>query len=291
MARVLYSLCQYAHLASVDLAKSNYIDDKPIEAIATQYAAMKAAAAQFFLVKHVRLSDYFLTFASASKLAMQLKKDQPPWPKNADKYGVIIAVADEVSSLEAHFSTQQSQWHETFQGTVTHCSGRLGKESGPFLVIYTVAGSLDNPHYYQPMDAYVVPVYSKKLLVPIDSRYERKVLTTLRERLGWWSENNLNVTIEKPLVDIEGFNPKTNESFSVKPDFVLRTNYGAVVLEVMGSHEADYISRKARLLPDMQCVGPVIEFDALAAEKNGRRDEHLKEALRACSRKLFAQAS
>jgi len=127
--------------------------------------------------------------------------------------------------------------------------------------------------------------------VPVDSRYERNVLTTLRKWLSWWSDRNLNVTIEKPLVDIEGFNPETHEPFSIKPDFILRTNYGAVVLEVMGSHESDYISRKSRLLRDMQCIGPVISFDALEAEKNGMWNEHLKEALRGCSRELFSQAS
>lgn len=275
LARTLYDWIEESHLNLLSIEKTS---------IAEQFKQLKAVTKRYKFEKGINASDFVFTYPNVEQMADKLEKTAQKW-QGKRPYAVCIAIADRVEDKTAYFDYKQNPVSVTFSGTVTKSSGRLGKESTPYLIIFTVTDSSDNIGFYKPFDAYYVPVYSKFQLIPVDSRYERDVLKTLVGWGKWWKDSGLTLFIKKPLFDIK---IRDEEGvYASKPDVVFIAPTLNVILEVMGSHEDEYIERKERLRESMQAIGEVVEFDALDAEKTRTWDTTLKQKLKHVSKLIF----
>jgi len=54
-----------------------------------------------------------------------------------------------------------------------------------------------------------------------------------------------------------------------RPDFIIESSDKKVIIEVMGSHEAEYIKSKAITVPRMKKLGGYVEIDLLDADERG----------------------
>jgi hypothetical protein len=168
-----------------------------------------------------------------------------------------------------------------FSGILKKLSGRIGQVSAPYLVIFTITDAV-NDGFFQPMNVFVVPVYSKSLLVPVDSSYERKVFSKLLQALPYWKKCGAEVRIKKPLFDTVVHTQEGEKS--IRPDFLISANGTKIILEVSGSHEVEYLERKKRTHALMAEFGTLINFDACEAEKNGNWQQALNFLFRDITR-------
>lgn len=281
LARILYTWITEAGL--------NYLPSSDEEKLSDRFKLLKQVASEYELEEGVNASRCFFTYPDTDQMVLKLKESEHLWPANSRPYALCISIADEVVGNLIRFSFKEKTIEVKLDGVIKKSSGRLGEDSGPFLVIFTVTDTLEERGIYRPFSAFVVPVFSKAHLIPVDSTYERRVLERLRNGARWWvNEKNLKVKISKPLFDMRAPGLDGEYDF-VKPDFMIETPKEKIIFEVMGSYETEYLERKKRVIPVMKSIGEVIEFDALGADQSGCWDERLKRAMSRLSALIFRE--
>jgi hypothetical protein len=134
---------------------------------------------------------------------------------------------------------------------------------GPFWLLAALGSPGDDPQTpFQVLDAYAHPVYSRSLLLPVDSDAERRTAAVLLDRLVWWQRRGLRVLLIKPLETVD----LPAGGVAPPPDFVLVTPSAAmVVIETVGALDDQlYIERKRRthtLTRSIPGVIDVVEHD------------------------------
>lgn len=129
---------------------------------------------------------------------------------------------------------------------------------GPFIVL-AVGAARKSQGYYNLVEAYAHPIYSKSILAPVDSQYERDTMTMLLDQVRYWasprSKIHLKATLVKPLLD-EG-----RGQGACRPDFFLVLPNGKrVVVECMGRDgDPAYLQSKKRTHPRMLALDNVME--------------------------------
>lgn len=259
LARRLFQLLDMAGLLQVT---SDYREIK------AQYGALKKVTESLQLTPKNRLCHYFWTHpAQVGYAGMYLKKTKYTWPKEHSPHGFLLVVAEKIDGDTLLCKYGGKTYEIKTQNPVKLSSGRLGGISAPYLVFMSIA-SLGASAGFYPLDAYAIPVYSPFLLMPVESHYERLFLKKLLSLSASLKKRGINSVIEKPMFDIS-----VGENEACRPDFIIKANNKTLVLEVMGSHEEDYLERKARTHPLMEKLGPLLEFDALKATNNKSWDE------------------
>lgn len=277
LARVLYTLLTKAKLNLIDINALSVVD---------QYQQLNQAAKQLKVSQQLPLSEVLYTHPKGVRIAFKTLNDQKKAGLWEDKpYAVAVLVVDEIEDHDLICQLKDETLKLHVEGQLKFVSGRLGEQSGPYLVIFTITDTAEKPGFYAPYNAYAMPVVSKGLLVPVDSRYERMVIQALRKWLPWWQKKGLNVTIEKPLFDEEVM--VDGESDVVRPDIILRTANKSCTLEVGGSLDKSYLERKARMHELMSQHRRVFNFDAISAEKAQRFDESLTALIKQISAYFF----
>ena len=247
--------------------------------IREQYQSLKNATKGIQIADGIPLNDFFFTFPNQVKYAgVKLRQTQARWPRNCSPHAFVFVVADEIRNMVLLCGQGERQTEIRLKHSLHKLSGRLGALSAPYGVLLTVAEYKDSG-WFVPIDAFAAPIYSKQLLVPVDSSYERIVLNTLLSVAKSLRKRKVELMIEKPVFDIR----ISKESYC-RPDFILRGNGRTIVLEVGGSHEPEYLARKAETHKIMARIGPVINLDAYEADVKST----WKEALSRLARQIYA---
>ncbi|MGK7913050.1 MAG: hypothetical protein AB4050_16470, partial [Synechococcus sp.] len=160
-----------------------------------------------------------------------------------------------------------------------------GQASGPFWVFVHVGESRVNPGDYCLRQAYVHPVFSTELLVPVDSHAERQTLDLLLTAQRLLHAQGYGIVIAKPLHDF-----CTGAGEPYRPDFVLYPHQRGVglqpgdciVVETMGFTDPDYAERKSKTHQRMRELGEVLAWDMHGEISDGRKQRLLDEAVHAC---------
>lgn len=198
----------------------------------------------------VPLKDY--TFVSLDRLEWLQERlgRKKPWPKPLEPQGFLIGVATEVGDRTL----------TTSKGTILQVAGkiaRFGEENtaGPFIGMVLV-GMDRNTKQYGALRAYIHPVHSSQLLIPVDSNLERRTMNLLKGLQSWLHrDKHLDVLVEKPLADM----PTGRDTQPIRPDFLVKVNQKVVVVETMGYDDAEYLAKKSRTHPLMERIGKVVQ--------------------------------
>ena len=215
--------------------------------------------------------------------AISLRKDERMWPVHVPRHCLfLLNVTDVIDDknmtvLMADGKTKLL----TVSNKINSSSGRLGKRSGPYMALVSVTDSAYRPGFFEPFDAFVVPKYSEGSFVPVDSYYEREMLRHLYRMQYELHKAHIPFTIEKPLFDIP-VNINEQEAYPVLPDFILKTPTKNLIIEVDGSLEETYKTRKYRTQALMGNLGEVFVFDAVTHDLKG----DMPQALMAFCRRL-----
>ena len=108
----------------------------------------------------------------------------------------------------------------------------LDKSAPYFLAVSAIIGK-DNKITLK--DAFAIPIFSTRLLIPIESNYERTILKIILAVVNKY----YNITIIKPLFDFI-----TDNKEKYRPDFVIIHNNKKIFIEVLGSNNPDYLAHK-----------------------------------------------
>jgi len=274
LARLLYSLIQDATL--------NHIT-RNTPHINRQYQALIQAACRYTLDDNVSLKFLFWTHPKGVLNAWKILKEKAGhFRKPVKPYGLAVILVDRIDEKTLICTSGNQTFRLTLSGPLRFVSGRLGKESAPYLVILSITDNITRPGFYSPYSAFVTPVLSKAHLVPVDSRYERDVLKTLMRWVPWWKQQGITVTLEKPLFDETVFD-ENGIAASIRPDILINTLQKSCYLEVGGSHESDYLERKKRMHALMEKKRKTFNFDAFGAEQNKTFDKTLTSLLKRLS--------
>ena len=203
----------------------------------------------------------------ARTVKCRLKGDQSYWSKEIRKHALMLVKVKEIheQNLEVLFPDGTTKPIK-ISNRIYRSSGRFSARTSPFMAFILIIDSIETPNFYQPFDAFVVPCYSEKTFIPVDSYYEREVLKRLFALQFEWTQKGGALEIIKPLFDIE----IDSEINGVLPDFILRTPEKQLIIEVNGSHEPEYLQRKKQVHEKMSKLGTVLSFDAYGAEKEDR---------------------
>lgn len=270
LGRLLYSLIEDAGLNHYNQTSLKRVD---------QLKLLEKAANPYQLDSGISMANYF--WHSPKQVAYardKLKSIKVKWPK-ARPYGVFTVVVERFENKIAHCVHANGPEEILLEGNLDFSSGRLTNQSGPFLLLFTLTDLIDNKKSYYPMNGFAVPIHSANLLMPAESHYERLTLNKLNQLAYSLRKKDVVITIEKPLFDL-----KDNEGNPIpdcRPDFLLKTRQKCVVIEVMGSHEDDYLARKTRTHSLMEQVGQLVPFDAFEADKFNQWEKKLNDLCKA----------
>ncbi len=249
--------------------------------IVDQYSALHEATTQFDIVKGRALNEFFWTFPSQVGFAgLTVHRAAKHWPSASSPHGFVCVIAQAIEGNQILCQHKNTTITINVTNKLQLSSGRLGRQSAPFLVLLTIAAPPDQSRFL-PFDAFAVPVDSTRCLMPIESHYERVVFQQLIKIQHSLQRRGITLTIEKPLFDLPV------RDHHCRPDFCLRASGKTIILEVMGSHEADYFARKARTHPLMQQLGTLIEIDAYEAAQSNAWEPYLTRMTQQIYRELF----
>lgn len=258
--RALYRLIDDAGLNIINLEKKF-----------SPFRALELLANQIEIVPGKKLKNYLFTNPSAVFPAVfALRNDKSSWPKGISKHALLLVKARNFSEQAIDVILPDGTLKTIpISHRVYKSSGRLGVRSEPYMALILITDSSEMPRFYEPCKAFVVPCYSEKTFIPVDSYYEREILRRLFALQFEYQKCGKNLEITKPLFDIPIAQTSAEKAY-VLPDFILQTPIKRLVIEVNGSHEDDYLARKTRQHKLMQSIGQVLSIDAIGSEKEKR---------------------
>lgn len=157
-------------------------------------------------------------------------------------------------------------------GTVRRFGGaRVG--GGPYWCAAAL-GQRPGESVFRVLDAYIHPVFSKAILLPVDSDAERDTARILIEQIAFWHQAErigMTVHLRKPL-----FEELTPSGDSCRPDFILELpNNTRILVETMKGDPA-YLAAKVALHSRMRALRNVV---ALVEHMPGIGDDAFRRAL------------
>ncbi|MEL7083510.1 MAG: hypothetical protein AAGM36_03345 [Cyanobacteria bacterium J06597_1] len=243
-----------------------------------------------YIVNRIPLKHYLTTQPTAiaqgcrqlETLACQERNDWPPHVQpQAFFAGIATAVDRERRSIQPLGQAEVSIVEDEPVCFVPPG----GRATGPFWVFAHVGASRVQPGTYCLRQAYVHPVFSTVLLVPVDSHAERQTLDILLAAQRLLYTQGYAIAIAKPLHD---FRTEAGEPY--RPDFVLYPHQrgrglqpgACIVVETMGFTDSDYVERKAKTHQRMRELGDVLAWDICGDLSDACKQALRDEAVRAC---------
>lgn len=234
----------------------------------------------------VSLSDV-LAFSPKSLPALKRKVQTYREQGHSNAYGLAIMIIHEIHPLGEGLvklwrePSDEPEWSCIPTGEVKIRS-RRSITKGPFLAAITFAPTGDD---FEPRakHAFVLPVLSRRRLLPVESDIERRAAMSLVRLMEWCKEKkNFRLRIEKPMYEIE------TVAGYCRPDFVIHGLGNKVIVEVMGMMaDADYRQRKERTVSIMDSYAPVIKL----APTKSTNDVQMQEALKEMNRSVLSTLS
>lgn len=208
-------------------------------------------------------------------------------------YGLAVIIIHKIHPLEGgkvrllreSDQDKDNEWSCVPQGEVK-IRARRSITKGPFLAAITYAPN-DADLEPQAKHAFVLPILSRRRLLPVESDLERRAAMSLVKLIEWAkTKRNLEFRIEKPMYEIE-----TNVGMC-RPDFVMQGLGKKAIVEVMGMMaDAEYRLRKERTLPIMEAYAPVVQFAPTKAADDAQMSEGLKSMNKSVLSLLFKRQS
>ena len=162
---------------------------------------------------------------------------------------VQLVVNGTDTSIEIDDGYGMRRWVEVC-GEIKVFGGDKSAKRFPMLGMCLVKPSDKGGFHGEIKEVFLQPVYARDMWMLLDSDYERKTLTDLREVCGWLAETKqIRIRVHKPLFEWE--------STGERPDFVLQTETAqgqSMVVETMGYDEIEYESRKQELASRVGCA-------------------------------------
>ena len=243
------------------------------------------------IVNRIPLKHYLTTQPATisggyRKLAALANNGNSDWPPHVKPQAFFAGI---VSEVDRENQTLQALGHpEALQveNEPICFVPPSGSASGPFWGFAHIGESLVTPGRYVLRRAYVHPVFSSELLVPVDSHAERQTLDILLAAQRQLHSLGCQIAIAKPLHDF-----CTHAGEPYRPDFVLyphRRGQGmqpgaCIVVETMGFADRDYAERKARTHRRMRELGDVMAWDVRGDISDERKRMHQIAVVKACN--------
>lgn len=132
---------------------------------------------------------------------------------------------------------------------------------GPYLIMIAV-GEHPEGKGFGALRAYAQPVFSGRLMVPVESGLERDAfaqLVSLQERLAG---RRITLALKKPLFDL------MSEDGPCRPDVMLRAldhdtgRIADLIVATMGFESEEHDQRKAKAFPQMASFAPIVTVTA-----------------------------
>jgi len=141
-----------------------------------------------------RLADYFETEPHRIKArCYQLKQDQS-WSKPFKPQLFFFFF---IEAMEDKKMIQSERLSIFYRGRCYRSSGRLGKDSAPFMAFCTITDV--GKQWFDVLDVFILPTLSSTRLFPVESHYERLVAQKCLEVIRSLHKKGLALTLIKPL--------------------------------------------------------------------------------------------
>ena len=261
LATLLFTLLERSNLNVLD------IDTK--RTTSENLSSLKTAVRSIRLAPGIRLANYFCTHVNSLYwLRGQLQKNRNQWPDNIRPQGIFIQVVNAIDGNNLVLSRFDDERVDVQCGIPTFGETLENKRRAPYIFIGVIGdeGEPGDPVTFHM--AYAHPISSINECFPVDSNYERRTLTLLRQQQIYFRDKGLseNLSISKPLFDLEVEMP-SGVTEHCSPDFLLtktdlKNNKNKIVIETMGRNDDAYNESKAITHPRMERLGPVVEHEA-----------------------------
>lgn len=256
LARLLMTLIDDAALNTF-----SPISPLPNQAARTWLDALAASADAQEFIRGRRLSEIVrfqpaMGEAAQLKLMQDLERPDAYWPAGKARVFYKIFMSDLVSREDVTFS-----WKGGKRKFVPERGISINGESQegvrpPYWVILAFRRSAGGSLICS--EGYAHALFRRNCPVPVDSGLERQMLEGIAEVASWLKGRAGNLTLVKPLFDIEV--DVGGEKGFVLPDFLIQAKMPGgrehtVVIETMGYTDDEYCERKAEQHKGMRTLG------------------------------------
>ena len=229
LGQILYTI--------IDDADINTIIPKQQKSIITQLTDITRAFQdpEKKIYRHILIGKFYryvLTQNYLEKSKETLVKAEKWFPASVKPFLLFSSIATSVKSHS--FTTKKAQPTYQVVNEISLPSPRINLvKSAPYFVL--TAAILDSENNIILKDAFAMPIFSEKLLIPVESNYERTILKIILKV----SSNYTDVYIHKPL-----FDTITDDNKRFRPDFVITIAAKHIFIEVLGTNDREYLRHK-----------------------------------------------
>ena len=255
LARLLLMLIEDAGINTVNPSQL------PDQQARTWLDALEVSAGTQNFIRGRRLSEIVqfkptMSEAAQEKLMQELERPDANWPAGKARVFYQIFMSDQVSREAVTFT-----WNGGERQFVPERGVSINGESQeggrpPYWVILAFRRGAKGSVICS--EGYAHALFRRKCPVPVDSGLERKTLEGIAEVAKWLKGKAGDLTLVKPLFDIEV--EVEGEKEFVLPDFIVRASMSdgrerTVVIETMGYTDDEYCERKAKQHEGMRALG------------------------------------
>ncbi len=144
LARFLYSI--------IEDAKLNQLSIESVK-IGDTYKKLRQVASKYQLEKGIKASEFLFTYPDIEQIKIKLEASLSRWG-DSRPYALCIGVASDIVDNKLIFSYKNREIVVKLQGTLKKSSGRLGEDSKPYLVIFSVTDSNDDIGNFKPFNGF-----------------------------------------------------------------------------------------------------------------------------------------
>ena len=190
---------------------------------------------QKLIAKNIPLKTcyrYLLNDMMLAKTQIFLQKANYWFPTTLEPFVIFTSIVTKIT-YNSFITKKDNKTYKVANkiSTTSHWIN-LDKSAPYFLAVSAIIGK-DNQIILK--DAFAIPIFSTRLLMPIESNYERTILKIILAVVNKY----YNITIIKPLFDFI-----TDNKEKYRPDFVIIHNNNKIFIEVLGSNNPDYLAHK-----------------------------------------------
>jgi hypothetical protein len=263
LGRILMTLADTAQINLVEAAEIAVVPRGLVRAadISKQYGKLDALK-EIEFAGDLYLGDVLCLYLKHLPAFLARFRDllEPRFPPGTRAQGYVLSVVDDWEEFEGkavlHLHATQGERTVEVHGRVQQYGHR--STPGPFLALGPI-GRVSSTGRYEVLSAYLHPVFSKGLLVPVDSELERHALRIILGQFDYWrKQHDVHCTLYKPLFD--AFEVSAGRGQWARPDFeILLPSDERVIVEVLGYPDDEaYMERKSDLKEMLESQSDVV---------------------------------
>lgn len=256
LARLLWWLMDEAGLNIINSAK-----EASQASIKDGFGALRKAAREHLVAPGRPLHDWLFLHPGRfhdGSIRQALEGATPHWPKRHAPQAFMAVYCPRIDRNRIQFNDVAPI---EVMGPIQQPTVGDRAIRGPYLVMIAV-GEHPEGKGFGALRAYAQPVFSGRLMVPVESGLERDAfaeLISLQERLA---ARRITLALKKPLFDL------MSEDGPCRPDVMLRAldhdtdRIADLIVETIGFESEEQEQRKAKALPLMARFAPIATISA-----------------------------